>query len=113
MIASLQDLVIPALRPPIIMEASPMLGKTQKERPILLFFRGDFRGPESRMYSRGVRQTLRRLAKENEWAEKYKIFIGNTEELEVPAPYSELQTISKFCLHPSGMSFASVLSLQI
>ena len=63
---------------------------------MLAFFRGAFRDEHSPKYSRGLRQKLRRLAKENSWASRYDIFIGDRSEIE--GSYESLFTQSIFCL---------------
>lgn len=96
----LQDLVIPALRPPQLLE-SPLIGSPARERRMLAFFRGDFRDEHSPEYSRGLRQKLRRLAREHAWAARYGIYIGDRSEID--GSYESLFTQSIFCLVLPGM----------
>ena len=55
----LQDLVIPNLKHPAELAAhSPLLGRAERERGILLLFRGDVGQQRHSHYSRGIRQKL-------------------------------------------------------
>jgi hypothetical protein len=95
-----RHLIIPAVESPNALGRTPLLGAEPEERAILLFFRGDFRGPESPHYSRGIRQKLRRLAADGAWGQKYNISIGTRED--VPGPYDVLLMRSTFCLVAPG-----------
>ena len=52
----LQDMVIPAFKPPADVASSPLLGGPVRERTHLLFFRGDVGLHRLPSYSRGIRQ---------------------------------------------------------
>ena len=97
---SLQDLVIPALRPPVMYQ-SPLLGNKPGKRTRLASFRGALREHEPR-YSRGIRQRLHQLATTQDWASQFNIWIGNREE--APEDYSTLLSTSTFCLVLPGTS---------
>lgn len=51
-------------------------------------------------YSRGIRQSLYRLAKQHSWKDKYSIWIG--ESGDVPGDYSEGLARSTFALVAPG-----------
>ena len=54
----LQDMVIPAFKPPAHVAGSPLLGGPVLERTHLLFFRGDVGLHRLPNYSRGIRQEV-------------------------------------------------------
>jgi len=55
----LQDLVIPNLKHPAELAVySPLFGRPERKRSILLLFRGDVGMKRDRHYSRGIRQKL-------------------------------------------------------
>ncbi len=56
-------------------------------------------------YSRGIRQRLHRLAKEQDWKSRHSIWIGTGAELQ--GSYSELLARSLFCLVLPGESLMS------
>ncbi len=57
-----QDLVIPNLKHPGELAGySPLLGRAERERGILLLFRGDVGQLRQSHYSRGIRQKLHSL----------------------------------------------------
>ncbi len=55
--------MIPAFVPPARIVPSPLTGAPERERNILLFFRGDVGLNRRPNYSRGIRQRLYALAK--------------------------------------------------
>jgi hypothetical protein len=91
-----KDLVIPSLKVPYQFASSPLLGSTQKERSMLCFFRGDVGKHRLPHYSRGLRQRLHKLASDNDWRGRHKIFIGDGSE--IPGDYSDLLAQSKYAL---------------
>ncbi|GLI62946.1 hypothetical protein VaNZ11_005800 [Volvox africanus] len=95
-----KDLVIPAFKPPGHYEWSPLMGARPMDRDILLYFRGDVGLNRKPHYSRGIRQTLFRLAAEDDWYGKYRIVIGSSHMIE--GSYSEQLARSKFCLVAPG-----------
>ena len=58
----LQDLLIPAMKPPEHFKSSPLLGAAPLERDVLLYFRGDVGVHREAHYSRGIRQKYFRQA---------------------------------------------------
>ncbi|PNH07817.1 putative glucuronoxylan glucuronosyltransferase F8H, partial [Tetrabaena socialis] len=95
-----KHLVIPAFKIPGHAIHSPLMGAPPLVRDLLLFFRGDLGSGRKNHYSRGIRQKLFHLAHDGNWAERHKIYIGNSET--VPGPYSEYLARSKFCLVAPG-----------
>lgn len=101
----LQDLIVPAFKPPTVLQHSPYrAGAVPRERNLLLFFMGDFRDgtPQYGWYSRFIRQSLRLAAKRGQWWEKYRIFIGTRQEGPPGVAYGELLASSVFCLLAPG-----------
>ena len=66
--------MIPAFKQPQHFSTSTLLGHPPLERDILLYFRGDLGDGRLPRYSRGIRQNVFRLAHEQNWADKYKIY---------------------------------------
>lgn len=68
------------------------LGSPPLARDILLFFRGDvglYRLHDTTcLYSRCIRQTLYKMAREGSWYDRHRIMIGTREDF--PGDYSEL-----------------------
>ncbi|GLI69588.1 hypothetical protein VaNZ11_014247 [Volvox africanus] len=95
-----KDLVIPIWRPPQHYWRSPLLSAPAKPRDIFLFFRGDVGKRRTILYSRGVRQKIYKLAKDNDWAVKYRVLIGDGSD--VPGDYSDMLSRSLFCLVATG-----------
>lgn len=105
-----QDLVIPAMRPPVLLQ-SPIVGTPTRVRDKLLYFRGDIRNHQSN-YSRGIRQTLHTLAADNAWLEKHNIviedrwsFFHKEHQLDL---YADHHTSSIFCLVVPGERWSKV-----
>ncbi|KAG2493456.1 hypothetical protein HYH03_008273 [Edaphochlamys debaryana] len=69
-----------------------------------MYLRGDVGKTRQPHYSRGIRQKLYKLATENHWAEKHRIFIGT--KADVPGPYSEHLARSLFCPVMPGDGYA-------
>ena len=63
---------------------------------MLCFFRGEVGKHRLPHYSRGLRQRLHKLAIDNDWKGKHKIFIGDGSE--IPGDYSILLSDSKYAL---------------
>ncbi|KAG2493469.1 hypothetical protein HYH03_008286 [Edaphochlamys debaryana] len=99
-----KDLVIPGFKPPLHYSQSPLLGRQPYERDILLYLRGDVGKHRSPNYSRGIRQKLYSLASTNNWAEKYRIYIGEKNEL--VGNYGEHLARSIFCAVMPGDGYA-------
>ncbi|GFR40870.1 hypothetical protein Agub_g1521 [Astrephomene gubernaculifera] len=95
-----KDLVIPIWRPSQLYWRSPLVSAPSKPRDIFLFFRGDVGKQRTMMYSRGVRQKIYKLAKDNDWASKYKVLIGDGSD--VLGDYSDMLSRSVFCLVATG-----------
>ncbi|GFR42914.1 hypothetical protein Agub_g3913, partial [Astrephomene gubernaculifera] len=95
-----KDLIIPSLKPANHFASSPLLGAPPLKRDILLYLRGDTGPWRAHWYSRGVRQRLAKLAYQNNWAEKYRIFIG--EGWQISGSYSEHLARSLFCVVAPG-----------
>lgn len=103
-----QDLIVPAFKPPTVLQHSPYrAGAVPRERNLLLFFMGDFRDgtEEYWRYSRFIRQNLRLAAETGKWLLKYRIFIGTREDGPSNVSYGELLASSVFCLVVPGMRF--------
>ena len=95
-----KDLVIPSFKTLHHYHQSPLSGKAPRDRDLLLSFKGDIGKRRQPNYSRGVRQRLYKLARENNWREKHKVMIGDSSDLNIE--YSELLSRSKYCLVAPG-----------
>eukprot|EP00198_Chlamydomonas_reinhardtii_P007427 XP_001696764.1 exostosin-like glycosyltransferase [Chlamydomonas reinhardtii] len=95
-----KDLVVPSLKPPSHYASSPLLGAPPLERDILLYLRGDTGPYRAHWYSRGIRQRLAKLAYKHNWADKYRIYIG--EGWQISGSYSEHLARSTFCVVAPG-----------
>ncbi|KAG2437024.1 hypothetical protein HYH02_011455 [Chlamydomonas schloesseri] len=95
-----KDLVIPSLKPPSHYASSPLMGAPPFERDILLYLRGDTGPYRAHWYSRGIRQRLAKLAYKHNWADKYRIYIG--EGWQISGSYSEHLARSTFCVVAPG-----------
>lgn len=91
-----KDLVIPMWKTPKHLQRSPFVGGWPVEREILLFFRGDMGQNKPPAFSRGVRQKLYKVAKKENWRDKYAIYVGT--KADNPGAYSTMMSQSKFCL---------------
>ena len=132
----LQDMVIPAFKPPADVASSPLLGGPVLERTHLLFFRGDVGLHRLPNYSRGIRQeahaclapccrasphltpatrrcrqALYNLSKVHQWREKHDIVIASG-DVEAPGSYSEWLATSKFCLVAPGTAKEQAVPLS-
>ncbi|EFJ49814.1 acetylglucosaminyltransferase [Volvox carteri f. nagariensis] len=99
-----KDLVIPAFKTPDHFSQSPLLGSWPRQRDILLYLRGDVGKHREPNYSRGIRQKLYKLAVDNEWAKKHRIFIG--EQFEIQGSYGEHLSRSLFCAVVPGDGYS-------
>jgi hypothetical protein len=106
-----KDLVVPAAKLPPMLRWSPLLGAPALPRATLLFFRGDVGKERDPRYSRGIRQAVYRLARDNGWAERYNILVGDRGD--VPGDYSKLLASSKYCLVAPGAVCARVWLREI
>jgi hypothetical protein len=104
----LQDLLIPQGKSPGKIGRSPIFGFPATNRTTLLFFRGDFRNDNEPGYSRGIRQNLRSAAKKFNWKENHAVLIGSRNEL--PGPYADYLTTSRFCLVAPGKNTHAFLA---
>ncbi|KXZ53464.1 hypothetical protein GPECTOR_7g914 [Gonium pectorale] len=95
-----KDLVIPIWRTPQHYWRSPLAGAPAKPRDIFLFFRGDVGKRRSPLYSRGIRQTIYKLAKDNDWESIHSVLIGDSSD--ISGDYSDLLSRSLFCLVATG-----------
>lgn len=94
-----KDLVIPAMYTPYKYRESPLYAAPDRKRDIFAFFKGDLReaDPLGVFYSRGIRQKLASLTKEEKWWERHRIWIGKSTPPGRNATYSELLASSVFC----------------
>ncbi|KAG2488349.1 hypothetical protein HYH03_013039 [Edaphochlamys debaryana] len=99
-----KDLVVPGFKHPAHYSSSPLAGAAPMERDILLYLRGDIGKHRLPNYSRGIRQKLYKLAHENHWARKHRIFIG--EQPEIHGSYGEHLARSLFCPVLPGDGYA-------
>ncbi|GLI60030.1 hypothetical protein VaNZ11_002095 [Volvox africanus] len=95
-----KDLVIPALKLPHHFRQSPLVFHPPRERNILLYLRGDVGKHRLPNYSRGIRQRLYQLWKDEDWRANYNVMIGDGGD--IPGDYSEHLASSKFCLVVPG-----------
>ncbi|GBF90959.1 exostosin-like glycosyltransferase [Raphidocelis subcapitata] len=100
-----KDLVLPSFESPERYHASPYLGGPQRERDILLFHKGRMGERDLSTYSRGVRQKILALAKQHDWAGRYRIFVSGYDGLD--GDYSEQLARSVFCLVAAGDGWTS------
>jgi hypothetical protein len=98
-----KDLVVPAFKPPYAYGFSPyVMGKGDGKRDILAFFKGDMGQHREARYSRGIRQRVYNMSREQHWREKHRIIIGGYDD--VKQEYGELLARSVFCLvMPGGL----------
>lgn len=101
-----KDMVIPVMYSPNKYHASPFLGAPARERKYLAVFKGRTQQGNA-PYSRGIRQTLQNLTRDEGWWEKHKIWIGETNPPGVEASYSELLASSVFFFSLMGDGFSS------
>ena len=99
-----KDIVLPQFKPPQHYEKSPALGRAPLERDIFCYFKGDVGKHREVHYSRGIRQTLFRLAHEQKWREKHNIVYGTGSEY--PGDYGEQLSRSIFCLVLPGDGYS-------
>ena len=95
-----KDAVIPLFKNPVHYRASPYLGAPQPPRDIFLFHKGRMTTGIGEQYSLGVRQKIGKLAKEDNWKERYGAYVGDHDNIQ--GEYSELLTRSLFCLVLQG-----------
>lgn len=95
-----KDLVIPSFKSPRHYEKSSLQGAPARERDLLFFFRGDVGKHRLPNYSRGVRQKIYKLAKQGDWGNKHKFYVGDRDD--VKGEYSDLISRAKFCLVAAG-----------
>lgn len=87
------------------------MGNAPRARDILFFFKGDVGEKREPNYSRGVRQRLLKLSKDNDWKGKHNVIFGGRE---IEGAYSDLLSRSKYCLVAPGEAFIpSLKSLSI
>ena len=86
------------------------MGNAPREKDILLFFKGDAGERRLPNYSRGVRQRLHKLSKENDWKGKHNVLIGSRE---IQGDYSDLLSRSKYCLVAPGAVHYALERLEL
>ena len=86
------------------------MGNAPRDRAILLFFKGDAGRNRLPNYSRGVRQRLDKLSKENDWKGKHNVLIGGGE---IQGDYTDLLSSSKYCLVAPGEAHMRELALTL
>ncbi|GAX76857.1 hypothetical protein CEUSTIGMA_g4303.t1 [Chlamydomonas eustigma] len=96
-----KDLVIPSLKLPVHYSSSPLLGAEPLKRDILLFFKGDVGSRRDPPYSRGIRQKLYKMGKEQNLTRTHRIVILSGED-HSSGSYSSLLARSIFCLVAPG-----------
>lgn len=104
-----QDLLLPAMFSPHKYVESPLFGAPDRERDIFAFFKGDLREDDKRLiYSRGIRQKLAKLTRENDWWGKHRVWIGSKEPPERDEEsYGSLLASSIFCFVLPGDGWSS------
>lgn len=97
-----QDLVIPSFKPPGHYELSPLQGIRPRKRDIFFFFKGDVgkRRP-NQGYSRGIRQRIYNMAKEQDWKKKYNALVGRRLRLCQPAAADAAWRCQALCQAPA------------
>ncbi|KAL4437781.1 hypothetical protein ABPG77_005693 [Micractinium sp. CCAP 211/92] len=90
-----KDLVLPSMKPPEAFADSPLAGAPARPRTWLALHRGRVQLDNPR-YSRGLRQRLYNVSREQGWRERYGILVGEVSD--IPGRYSELLASSLFCL---------------
>lgn len=107
----MQDLVVPAMGSAQKYSSSPLFGAPEWNKTILAFFKGSLRRGDTRMkYSRNIRQSLNHLCMEENWWDKYQIWINDT----MPPgyedeKYSAAHAKSKFCFVLPGDGWSARL----
>jgi hypothetical protein len=103
---SKKDMILPVMHSPQKYKESPFLGAEPRERKYLAVFKGRTQQGNP-PYSRGIRQTLQNLTRDEGWWEKHKIYIGEGNPPGVEASYSELLASSVFFFSLMGDGFSS------
>ena len=94
---SSKDLVVPLMWPVQKYHASPLFGSPSRNRTIFGFHKGRIQHDHIK-YSRGTRQKVATLSKEEKWWEKHRIYFGEANPPGMKDSYSELLASSTFCL---------------
>jgi len=93
-----KDLVVPLMWPLEKYHASPLFGYPSRNRTIFGFHKGRIQ-PNHLRYSRGTRQKVAVVSKEENWWGKYRIYFGEGNPPDMKdVSYSELLASSTFCL---------------
>ncbi|KAL4428361.1 hypothetical protein ABPG75_002450 [Micractinium tetrahymenae] len=103
-----KDLVIPPMASPMKYSHSPLFGNPAKERSILGFFKGRTQ-QNNPMYSRGIRQKLENLCRDQDWWGKHRITLGEGMPEDLHMGYSEALASSKFCFVLPGDGWSARL----
>ncbi|KAI3432331.1 hypothetical protein D9Q98_003890 [Chlorella vulgaris] len=104
-----KDLTVPLMWSPNKYGLSPLLGAPTRERHILAFFKGRVM-EDKPAYSRGTRQFLAKMTRNDDWWGKYRIHVveampkGNISE---STSYSEALVSSVFCFSLMGEGWGS------
>ena len=85
---------------------SPMLGAPTRKRRVLGFFKGRMLH-SSPAYSRGTRQFLNNMTRDNDWWGKHKIHVGEALPEGETGGYSEMLASSTFCFSLLGEGWTS------
>ncbi|MEW5301912.1 MAG: hypothetical protein WDW36_004736 [Sanguina aurantia] len=95
-----KDLVVPSVKVPGHYQHSALQGHPAKPRDKLFYFRGDVGKHRLTHYSRGVRQSIYKMAIDGGWGKTHGVWIGDSSD--VPGDYSEHLATSIFCLVAAG-----------
>lgn len=103
----MQDIILPVMFSPQKYKESPLFGAPDTERYIFAFFKGELRAHDT-VYSRGIRQTLANMTRDDGWWAKHRVWIGDKEPPERDGvSYGALLSSSIFCLVLPGDGWSS------
>ncbi|KAL4856586.1 DNA-directed RNA polymerase II subunit RPB2 [Chlorella vulgaris] len=106
-----KDLTVPLMWSPNKYGSSPLLGAPTRERHILAFFKGRVM-EDKPAYSRGTRQFLAKMTRDNNWWGKHRIHVGDAMpkgNISESVSYSEALASSVFCFSLMGEGCIPVL----
>ncbi|PSC76174.1 exostosin-like glycosyltransferase [Micractinium conductrix] len=101
-----KDLILPPMMSPHKLQESPLMGAPTRERSILGFFKGRTQQANP-AYSRGTRQFLENLTRDEGWWDEHKIWFGEHGPPGESLSYSEFLASSIFCFAMMGDGWAA------
>ncbi|KAL4438037.1 hypothetical protein ABPG77_004258 [Micractinium sp. CCAP 211/92] len=107
-----KDLIIPPMASPMKYPRSPLLGAPSRNRTILGFFKGRTQ-QNNPPYSRGIRQKLENLCRDNDWWGKHRIHLGDNMPEGLDLGYSDALASSTFCFALPGDGWSARLEDSI